>query len=305
MEELAPWSVADGWTTAQTEKWRQLARTWNEAPAPASPSDDDLERFVALAERYVRADGAIALMGCTPSLRRALSRSRRLSGARLYCVDFSADMWAATTALVEEPHPGERFVQRAWQELASALPEPVDVVLGDKTLDNVEFARWPETFAAVHEALRPGGHLIVHVGLVVRDPVPLDVGAVVGRWAARVRAGEVVTDTAAAGAWEDLLTGSIRGEDVADPYKLTIAGFGDELRAIAERADPGSAEARVLARLRELFGSSLQDSWTAFTLEELLRAAGERFLPRAAYWSTDYDVAPLQPIVDLEARPGP
>jgi hypothetical protein len=308
MEELSwqsPASSADDWTTDQKQKWRELAKTWHDAPAPASPSADDLKTFVGLAERYVRPDGAIAITGCTPSLRAALCASDALSAVRVYCVDFTTEMWNVTTATLDQRHPHEQFIESSWFDLADALPESVDVVLGDKPLDNVEFSRWPAIFEAIHGALKPAGHLVVHVGLVIRDPAPIDAAALARRWADELRSGAVSTSDAASGLWEDLLTGSVCGGRLPDPHRLTIAVFRDELEACRTHAPADSAEATLLDRFQELFGASLEDSWTAFTFDDLLRVAGVRFVPREARWSGDYAIAHLQPIVDFEARTNP
>jgi hypothetical protein len=279
--------VAD-YEAQQKEKWLGVASTWNETPAPASPSAQDLELFAELAQERLPGTGhRVMVLGSTPGLRRVFASLTSVE--EVVCVDFLVEMYNAATPFVPfDLRRKERFIEASW---LSHLPgvRDVSVAVGDKSLDNVAVNDWGRFFRVMHESLCADGVLILHVGLIDLSLRRYSFDEVVARWEEVASRRGSNLDECASSLWEDLLTASASGQDAF----VSIGRFQSELEAAA-------ATSPLIRRLLELFGDSLDDWWARFDMEDLREHAdrGGFSIGRVAY-AADYPQAGLQPVVSL------
>src|SRR5690242_17469974 len=128
------------YTERQRSKWQRVAQTWYAARPPAIPSAQDLTAF-ATALTETRCRSAVAVLGCTPTLRALTRELPEVSECRLLVIDFLREMYSASTAFCTHNTRDEQFVCADW--CATGIAEQcLDAVLGDKALDNVHPSRW-------------------------------------------------------------------------------------------------------------------------------------------------------------------
>jgi hypothetical protein len=192
-----------------------------------------------------------------------------------------------STKIVRSPR--ESFLLGNWLELSALDLPPMDVVIGDKSIDNVDFASWGTLFSEIAGILAEDGRLIAHVGF----PDPAYAGhsfeSLFASWGDRLAEGTVDTLTAVAGLWEDLLSASASETSrrlSLEPFRSSIG----ELRALRSK----NALAKAFL---DSFGDAISGSWTSFDQDDMDAAASPYFERRGSLISSDYFAARCQPIL--------
>ncbi len=279
-------------------KWDRLAETWAETSPPAVPSEEDLGYFRArLLAHLGEASDCAVLLGCTVGLRRLFMDEPALSTVELHCVDWSRKMYEKTTAAGGISNQIEIYHKEDWLEFD--LGHRAKVILGDKSIDNIAFVDWPRLFTKLSSNLACGGILLLHVGLVTDQFRNISFRAALKKWSSLVDAGKVSPSSAAAGLWEDCLTGSAFIDE--EGHVLTVRKYQPEIedfKAMQYNSGSGS-ERKVFDSFVRDFGPSFDDEWTAFTLQDIEDVTRGIFSVEQVMHSSDYEAAPSQPIIEL------
>lgn len=293
------------WYREQRRKWTAVADSWHEGEPPAVPSPDDLTAFC---EFVLRAGGGsrprVVVMGATVALRRAILTDPRLSHAQVTTVDFSPEMLEVTTRALATTADlsRETRVVGDWRSLRSHVPLSADAIVADKSFDNIAFSDWPAVFRSCGAVLREHGRLVLHVGLTDASYECFNPAECLDTWASRLDAGRCTLGDAAAGYWEDLLTGSAYVGD-SSRHELSVGKFNGSLRTLEARHSSGSTQATILIEFNRRFGDSNKSRWTAFKLDDVHEQACAWFSAGDLSYSHDYAAARLQPVVELIRRP--
>ncbi len=245
--------------------------------------------MIELAKPALQTEGrTVTVLGSTPQVRRAFSTLANVD--QIICVDFLPEMYDAASRYVDNAIvKREKFLCESWLHLSRAI-ETTDVVVGDKSIDNIAYEDWPRVFAEIRSVLSSSGRLILHVGLPDLTLGGRSFEELIQRWTDHYEQDRLPLDSAAAGLWEDLLSAS------ADPTnrRLTLAPF---VKSIHEHAH---AHGKVALRLVELFESSFDDWWTRFDLDELVAVAANGGLrTENVRYCDDYLGAYMQPIISF------
>jgi predicted O-methyltransferase YrrM len=288
-----------GGRDSQRAKWRELARNWTQAPPPASPSREDLANFAAILAKRAPVE-TIGILGCTVGLRELALTDAAIGARRITCIDFTPEMIEATTTALSafaraRAAELEVHVNLDWLKLSSRFAHQFGAIVGDKSLDNLPFETWELFFSECSGSLDATGVLILHVGLVDEAYRNFDPTECLASWVQKIEGGRVELDSAASGFWEDLLTASAFAG--GDARILSVGKYASVLEQLQDQASEGCA--RVLQRFAELFSTSLHDAWTAFNLDDVVEQAAPWFEIGDVRWSSDYEAARLQPIVEL------
>ena len=235
----------------------------------------------------------VLVMGCTPSIRKLLEQ--HFPSVLVYCADFSTEMYSATSESMGKLNPNETLIATNWLDLGAAMSEPVDVVIGDKAIDNVPFDRWSELFTQLAGVLAPQGLLVAHVGLPDPGLKGTSFAVLVHKWEQLVALGAVPVDDAVTGLWEDLLSAS-----ATDSHRdLSLRPFVDDIRQLASaRATSSPLEAGFL----DMFQDVIVGTWTRFDQQDVETAASVWFDLARTDHSADYLAAPQQPILTFRKR---
>jgi SAM-dependent methyltransferase len=274
---------------SQLEKWTQLAERWQDQGPPATPSSDDVDNFSTALLRHLATDAAtIGILGCTPSLRTRMRRDWPTS--RIVLIDFCREMYLATSAILDETvKAGEEYLCVDWLEMGSHLAHDVDAFIGDKSLDNVEIENWPTFFRSVARCLRPGGLLVLHAGFPDPELAGQSFESLAQPWIDSLVLTDAGIGQAAAGLWEDLLSGSADSTTAhlsLEPYRSALEKYR------LSNAPIGILSARVLTD----FASQLDARWTRFDESDVAAAASASALQLIdKNYSQDYEAARNQP----------
>jgi len=174
----------------------------------------------------------------------------------------------------------------------------VDLVFGDKVIDNVEPEFRGDFFDELARVLIPGGLFLAHVGLTPGGSLDESIIGIFLRWTRLVETRVATVEDASAGVWEDLLTGSAgKGPELV----LSISFWGKPLTAIL--ASPPSGMCRLIVQqfIRE-FGDTVDDVWADCRLDEIISAANRQFSLADQRFSSDYQNAQSQPVLLFKRR---
>jgi hypothetical protein len=142
-----PWNVA-------------RARAWHLFMPPARPSQGEVAQY----ERLLISEGLVRrrkwiLLGCTPELRSVAARYQR----EILCIDRNDRVFEALRSMVS-PEFSESFLCSEWLQLR--ISAPVDVVLGDGSLNMVAGTRHRALLKKIAGILKPGGAAILRVHML-------------------------------------------------------------------------------------------------------------------------------------------
>jgi hypothetical protein len=124
---------------------------------PARPSPGEVGDY----ERLLQSGGWIecpdwVLLGCTPEIRSLAARHRR----EILCIDQNPEVFDVLRSMVA-PQYAEQFLCSDW--LHAEIPAPVDIVLGDGSLNMVPRSQHESFLFKVSQMLRPGGAALLRV----------------------------------------------------------------------------------------------------------------------------------------------
>lgn len=287
----------------QKAKWDSLASNWVDTGPPASPSAEDVWNYEQLLTETLPRDSSesVILLGCTPSLRDMLARIIRNGNSEVVCVDFSTKMYEQTTRATKFRNPNERFVLADWCDfdIGKSL---YSAILGDKVIDNIMPPQWPDLFERVHYHLRPGGSFIVHLALADERFRTVTFTKALEKWAALRLQAKLPIEHVVAGLWEDVLTASAFKD--GNYYNTVKTGrFADEVEAISRKHESLELNQKeIFNEFLRVFWPSRDDEWSSYQYEEILEAMSQYFVHDKTVYSTDYDVAVVQPIIRMKAK---
>ena len=281
-------------------KWNRLAETWSFSAPPAVPSNGEIQIYENCLLKY-RAEDVfrVVILGSTKELRKIFLSNEKLLDTKVYCVDWSERMYSSNAEIGHISNPNERFICEDWQ-IFDLDGEYADVIVGDKSIDNVPYSLWGGLFNHLNSILRPGGALVLHLGLTTDQFSGISFESSLNKWAAEVDSGKVDLETAASGVWEDCLTGSafING---TDPHICSLSKYANEMNKFKAKL-PMISNITIISlfnELNHLFGPSLSDEWTAYTMDEVREMTLPFFKEVDVYYSEDYEAAPSSPIIEL------
>ena len=135
----------------------ERARHWALFMPPARPSRGEMacyERF--LSESGPMQAGPFALLGCTPEIRSLCATRRR----PLICIDWNAGVYHALASMVDPKH-SEVLVASDW--LKAEVPEPVDIVFADGSLNMLPPDMHAPLIKKMSSMLKPNGRALIRV----------------------------------------------------------------------------------------------------------------------------------------------
>jgi len=266
-------------TNAQ-EKWALLAEAWSRSTPPSSPSHDDVVNYLSRIPNNAR---RVLVLGCTPSIRKAL----RDQGASSLAVDVSSAMIAVSRRLLPiEPH--DYMVSGDWLRLP-VRSQSVDAVLGDKVFGNLLPEMWPSMVDELWRVARPGAALLTRAtphGDEALHVEMVGLAALVNRWARRAEEGLPLTD-ACSGLWESCM------DESTENYSPTT-GTQQLARVLplhtAKLLESGwsSTERQLLTLLLERYGDTRDAIWSAYSRSGLVQAIEKRFRYTGEQFAGDY-----------------
>lgn len=281
-------------------KWDRLAETWSLSAPPAVPSKEEIQIFQKCLLKYKTTEEfRVVILGSTKELRKIFVTNQDMSSAIVYCVDWSKRMYISNTEIGQITNPNEHFLCEDWQKFDLA-GDYADVIIGDKSIDNVPYPLWERLFEHLNSILRPGGSIVLHLGLTTDQFAGISFEGSLYKWAFEVDSGKVDLETAASGVWEDCLTGSayIVG---SDPHICSLSKYASQMNELKAKL-PTITNKTVISLFQKLeyfFGSSFTDEWTAYTLVEVQEALSPLFKLKEIYYSQDYEASPSSPIIEL------
>jgi hypothetical protein len=287
--------ASKGDTMSQLEKWTHLARHWQHQGPPATPSVQDIDNFSAFVAKYVtRPDPTIAVLGSTPALRIRIAAD--WPDSSIIVVDFCREMYHATSAAVP-PHVIDRelYLASDWLLMNMHLMQQIDVFVGDKSLDNVAKPDWAALFRSIRTCMKETGLLVLHIGLPDPDMAGQTFEQLADKWIGEPFETEEVLTIAAAGLWEDMLSGS------ATPRNdyLSIEPYRPNLEESSRSDGPLG---RLSRRVLDEFAGEMNAQWTNFTESDVKSTAAEiGLMHMETLHSGDYYAARCQPILAFRA----
>lgn len=286
----------------QRRKWDSLAPNWDDTGPPASPSAEDVVNFDRLLADSISegSDGTIMLLGCTPKLRDMLAKSPIYSHFDVLCVDFSLAMFERASQITQLRNPRERFVLADWLSMDLGRSTAL-AVLGDKVIDNVMPDHWPAFIERVHYHLLPGGCFVVHLALADEKFKGITFHDSLMKWGSLLAQHHIPLQEAAAGLWEDILTASaFAGGSYYNT--VSIGRFANDVQSVIESLESLPAMSRVVfEEFLRVFWPSHADEWSSYQYQEIIDLMGSHFTHGLTLFSSDYDVASVQPIVQMKA----
>lgn len=280
------------------EKWELLSKQWMSVRPPAAPSEGDASNYLRLL-----GDGALGrvlILGCTPTLRRVLTESAQ----ELICADISPGMLTRS----EEVFPrrlNETFVNTDWFRLPMER-HTIDAVVGDKVFDNVPPGLWAEWLRGLAHVLKPGACFATRIAPRGRQALKVPASAayevIVHRWADLVRARQAELEEACSGFWEDALASStaMHTNQVGDQRISRV--LPHSRRECLAPFKHGSVERDLVELVLARYWSARDATWTAYSLEGVIRASAPWFAVSAMLLAHDYAESSRQPTLGLERR---
>ena len=173
-------------------KWNRLAKTWSQSAPPAVPSEEETQIFHKCLLRYkTNSAFRVVILGSTKELRRIFMDDLELTDTKVYCVDWSERMYSCNTEIGHIHNPNEQFLCEDWHQF-DLVGEYADAIVGDKAIDNVPYSLWEGLFGHLHSLLRPGGGLILHLGLTTCQFAGISFEGALNKWAIEVDAGKSI-----------------------------------------------------------------------------------------------------------------
>lgn len=287
----------------QKRKWDALATTWIETGPPASPSDDDINIYKSMLIESLsgKTNGQVALLGCTPKIRKLFTTTKELRDIKLVCIDFSESMHFQTTKVLDKQNPNEKFFLGNWLDF-NIREHAFDVILGDKAIDNIMPDDWDQFFMQLQYHLSPGGSFIIHLALADDDFRKITFESALEKWANIYDNSQESLGQIASGFWEDLLTASAYKDGYHNT--VTISRFAPEVDAFLKSIDQSDKlRQEIFYEFKRIFWDSKDDLWSSYQYQEIIDFMGKRFSHKQTLFSTDYDAAKVQPIVHLTVNP--
>lgn len=273
-----------------TGKWDALAAIWGSLSPPASPSSMDVTAYrsaVRLAFSRVEQRTAV-LMGSTPVLRALLSEE----SDRYLVIDHSAEMYAQSTSILGRVPANEDFIQQDWTE-DWQMDGRVAAAIGDKVLDNIDFANWPSLIGQLASSLEPQGVIAVRVADAGATR-PSTMARTWQFWLDSARAQSCTYSEACSGIWESSLSAStttLPGVQSTDDAEA-------ELDTIDIEDAPDSRQLHL--QLRAMFEASRGSRWTAYRIGHAVRAFEDGdFCLACSYFASDYTEGHRQPVLSF------
>lgn len=145
----------------RTQMWQQLSQDYCKLVIPNRPSPDDCRNYGLLINRVLKNKkrAKILVMGSTPELRSLLFTYTCLQRARVYCLDFSENMYRAMTDFITKTDLKEKFIKANWLE-TGIKDDFFDLVVGDEVICNVPVKNHAKLFQEVRRILKKDGFWI-------------------------------------------------------------------------------------------------------------------------------------------------
>jgi len=283
-----------------SEKWAKLASIWSEMEVPGIPSAEDISHFESILKSEITQGrrGRVLILGCTPELRNLLG-TEQFTQHDVYCVDANIDMYREMSALSKSKNPRERFVQGDWTTFF--LGERVDIILGDKVIDNIPFDLWPVFFNNMHRHLNPGGVLALHVATVGEEYAKVAFHDLLKKWAEKYESRSETLKCACSGLWDELITASWKRRQGSD-RALSLLAFSDQVAGVMRnRIVVSKHEREVFDGFLPIYEATKGCVWTAYSPADIGAACYGLFETIEQFVSHDYDASKKQPIVVLRA----
>jgi hypothetical protein len=277
------------------KKWNALAETWNETGPPASPSTQDIKNYQMFIRKATRGiDGAsILMLGCSPILR-TIIRQLNLS---VTCVDISEKMLIKTTSFLSNQCSNENLVCQNWLEM-DLHGFVFQVVIGDKVLDNVPYSQWLQLKKQILIHLKPEGAFITRIAPQDFRLLNKSFYELLVRWSTLYERGDVSIKQAVSGLWEQALGASAK----SIPGSQSINFFADEINELVKNMENYSTSTRtIMCEFLDLFGTSSEYEWSAYTLGSVIDALSEELTLVALARADDYPTARRQPILMFQS----
>jgi hypothetical protein len=293
-------SLSEKTRLKEITKWNRLAETWSLSAPPAVPSIEEIQIYEECLMKYKTKDMfCVVILGSTKELRKIFLNNPELADTRVYCIDWSERMYSRNTEIGQINNPNEYFLCEDWQKFDLG-GEYADVILGDKSIDNVPYPLWKGLFGHLQTILRPGGGLILHLGLNTEQFEGISFESALKKWGTKLETGKISIETAASGLWEDCLSGSafIAG---TDPHVCSVSKYDYEINEFKAKLS-SITDTTMVSLFQEfihLFGPSNNDEWTAYIMDDVRESSATFFDVKDVYFSKDYEAAPSSPIIEL------
>lgn len=278
-------------------KWETLSRTWMSVEPPAAPSEQDVSNYLSMIPPSSR---TVAILGCTPLLRQKV----RLLETRVFSLDISHGMLNRSTSQLPLS-PNESQIQCNWMQIPLRYSS-VDALLGDKVFDNVLPSEWPTWIAELSRVLTPGGVFITRIAprgrLSLSVPSALPLEKAILKWSSMSETGGWSAESACAGLWEDLLAASTRPDSEHTGTQQTSRMLPRKLEELRQLWPERSREGQLIARFVDRYWESRYFTWSAYTMEGVIRALDPSFALSSALIASDYPEAIRQPVLAFSVR---
>lgn len=143
------------------QMWNELGKDYCKLVIPNRPSPEDCQNYGLLINQVLKnkEKPKILVMGSTPELRSLLYTYTCLQKARVYCLDFSENMYRAMTDFIAKTKLKEKFIKGNW--LKTGIKDDFfDLVVGDEVICNVPVNDHTKLFQEVRRILKKGGFWI-------------------------------------------------------------------------------------------------------------------------------------------------
>jgi len=293
---------SDSYYAMRKRKWDTLAETWQDTGPPASPSIEDIGNYRKLLQEQLASvrDGRIIILGSTPRLRDMLAEDDHFRQFEVVCVDFSTLMYERASHITKTRNSKERLELADWLtfDVGSKM---YDAVLGDKVIDNIMPTDWHTFFLRIHSHLRPGGGFIAHLALADEQFRNVTFTSALTKWSGIYDAGISPLEDVVSGLWEDVLTASAFKD--GNYFNTVKTGrFSDEVEQLQLRREHlANSQARVFDEFIRVFWPTHDDEWSSYKYEEIIERMKGYFEHDCTVFSSDYNVATVQPIVRMKA----
>ncbi len=145
----------------RTQIWQQFSQDYCKMVIPNRPSPEDCRNYSLLINQVLKNKKRVRIlvMGSTPELRSLLFTYTCLQKARVYCLDFSENMYRAMTDFIAKTDLKEKFIKGNW--LKTGIKDDFfDLVVGDEVICNVPVKGHAKLFQEVKRILKKDGFWI-------------------------------------------------------------------------------------------------------------------------------------------------